>query len=147
MAILGLGFAVSASAVVPGFDQLIHHNKIYLAITSLLGLAAFAGGLQMMFSASGAGLTMMMAAMVTLWSIATAHHLLILSSRLLRLRWFQPPPESVSRAVHDLPQPSRRNRPGLRRRGSTLRRRWQRAPQAHCGRASSSTVRLPRPPR
>ena len=77
MAILGLGFAVSASAVVPGFDQLIHDNKIYLAITSLLGLAAFAGGLQMMFSASGAGLTMMMAAMVTLWAIATAHHLLI----------------------------------------------------------------------
>jgi hypothetical protein len=62
---------------VPGFDQLFHGNMIYLAITSLLGFVAFAGGLQMILSASGVGLTMMMAAMVMLWAIATAHHLLV----------------------------------------------------------------------
>ena len=77
VAILGLGFAASALAVVPGFDQLIHGNKIYLAITSLLGFVAFAGGLQMILSANEVGLTMMMAAMMMLWAIATAHHLLI----------------------------------------------------------------------
>lgn len=77
VAILGLGFAASAVAVVPGFDQLIRGNKVYLAITSLLGFVAFAGGLQMILSASGVGLTIMMVAMVLLWAIATVHHLII----------------------------------------------------------------------
>lgn len=42
--ILGLGFAASATAVVPGFDQLLHGNKVYLATASLLGLIAFIAG-------------------------------------------------------------------------------------------------------
>ena len=37
LVVLGLGFAASASAVVPNFDQLIHGNKAYLAVTSLIG--------------------------------------------------------------------------------------------------------------
>ena len=32
--ILACGFAASASAVVPTFDQLLHGNKAYLAVTS-----------------------------------------------------------------------------------------------------------------
>ena len=74
MAVLGLGFAASASAVVPGFDQLMRGNKAYLSVTALLGLVAFAGGVQMLISASEAGLAVLMAAMGLLWLIATIHH-------------------------------------------------------------------------
>ena len=76
-AVLALGFAASASAVVPGFGQLLHGNTAYLAITSLIGLAAFAAGMQMLITASGAGLTVVMAAMAVLWLIATIHHSLL----------------------------------------------------------------------
>jgi hypothetical protein len=77
VAVLVLGFAASASAVVPGFDQLLHGNRAYLAITSLIGLAAAAAGVQMLITASGAGLTVVMAAMAVLWLIATVHHRLL----------------------------------------------------------------------
>jgi hypothetical protein len=52
LVVLGLGFAASATAVVLGFDDLIHGNKIYLAVTSMIGLVAFGAGLQMLLSAS-----------------------------------------------------------------------------------------------
>ncbi len=74
VAVLALGFAASASAVVPGFDQLIHGNRAYLALTSLIGLAALAAGVQMLVTASGAGLTIVMATMAVLWLITTVHH-------------------------------------------------------------------------
>ena len=74
VAVLALGFAASASAVVPGFGQLLHGNRAYLAITSLIGLAAAAAGVQMLITASGGGLTLVMAAMAVLWLIATFHH-------------------------------------------------------------------------
>jgi hypothetical protein len=77
VAVLVLGFAASASAVVPGFDQLLHGSKTYLAMTSLIGLAALAAGVQMLITASGAGLTVVMAAMAMLWLIATIHHSLL----------------------------------------------------------------------
>ncbi len=77
VAVLALGFAASASAVVPGFDQMIHGNRAYLVLTSLIGLAAFAAGIQMLVTASGAGLTVVMAAMAVLWLIATVHHSLL----------------------------------------------------------------------
>src|SRR4249919_3370026 len=74
VAVLALGFAASASAVVPTFSQLLHGSKTYLAITSLIGLAALAAGVQMLITASGTGLTVVMAAMAVLWLIATIHH-------------------------------------------------------------------------
>ena len=74
VAVLALGFAASASAVVPGFGQLLHGNKPYLAMTSLIGLAALGAGVQMLITASGVGLTVVMAAMAVLWLIATIHH-------------------------------------------------------------------------
>jgi hypothetical protein len=74
VAVLALGFAASASAVVPAFGHLLHGNKTYLAITSLIGLAATAAGVQMLITANGAGLTVVMAAMAVLWLIATIHH-------------------------------------------------------------------------
>jgi hypothetical protein len=75
LVILGLGFAASATAVVPGFDRLLHGDKVYLAAASLLGLVAFVAGLVMVWSAEDAALTALMATMVVLWLAATTHHL------------------------------------------------------------------------
>ena len=77
VAVLALGFAASASAVVPAFGQLLHGSKTYLVITSLIGLAALAAGIQMLITAGGTGLTVMMAAIAVLWLIATIHHSLL----------------------------------------------------------------------
>lgn len=74
--ILALGFAASAVAVVPSFEQLLHGNRVYLAVTSLLGLVALAGGVVMLVSASEAGLAVVVVAMVAMWAIATTHHTL-----------------------------------------------------------------------
>jgi len=75
--ILALGFAASALAVVPGFGQLLHGNKIYMTVTSLIGLGAAIGGLLMLVAESEAGLAVVMASMVVLWLIATIHHSLL----------------------------------------------------------------------
>jgi hypothetical protein len=74
MVVLALGFAASASAVVPTFDQLLHGSKAYLAITSVIGLVAVFGGIEVVASASSAGLAVVIVAMVLLWMIATVHH-------------------------------------------------------------------------
>lgn len=80
LAVLGLGFAASASAVVPGFGDLIHGNKLYLVVTSMIGLVAFGAGLQMLLNASEAALGLLVAAMGVLWLIATLHHTLLARS-------------------------------------------------------------------
>jgi hypothetical protein len=77
VAVLTLGFAASASAVVPTFDQLIHGNKTYLAVTSLIGLVGVIAGVQMLVTGSGTSLGVVMAAMAVLWLIATIHHSLL----------------------------------------------------------------------
>jgi hypothetical protein len=74
LVVLGLGFAASASAVVPTFLGLLHGNKAYLAVTSLLGVAALAGGLMTLISASAWGFAVMMIATAGLWLISTVHH-------------------------------------------------------------------------
>lgn len=75
--VLALGFAASASAVVPGFEQLIHGNKAYLAVTSLVGLVAFGAGIAMLVSGDGAMLTVVIIAMGALWLMSTVHHALL----------------------------------------------------------------------
>ena len=77
LVILALGFAASAMAVVPSFDQLLHGNKIYVSVTSLIGLVAAIGGLLMLVAESEAGLAVVMASMIVLWLIATIHHSLL----------------------------------------------------------------------
>jgi hypothetical protein len=52
LVVLGRGFAASASAVGPDFDDLIHDNKVYLAVTSMIGPGAFGAGVQVLLSAS-----------------------------------------------------------------------------------------------
>lgn len=73
--VLGLGFAASAVAVVPRFDQLMRGGKFYLAVTSLLGVVAFVAGVQTLLFSSGVGLTVLTVTMVALWAIATTHHM------------------------------------------------------------------------
>jgi hypothetical protein len=85
-AVLALGFAASASAVVP-LRPAAPRQQVYPATTSLTGLAAAAAGVQMLITASGAGLTVVMAAMAVLWLIATIHHSLLAKTG--------PPPQQV----------------------------------------------------
>jgi hypothetical protein len=81
LVVLGLGFAASASAVVPGFDELIHGSKTYLAVTSIIGLVAFGAGLLMLLEASELALGVLMVAMGVLWLIATIHHMVLAEPR------------------------------------------------------------------
>jgi hypothetical protein len=75
--VLGLGFLASASAVVPGFNELLHGSRLYLAGTSLIGLVALAAGVAMLVGASEVALGAVMAAMIVLWTIATIHHTVV----------------------------------------------------------------------
>lgn len=77
LAILLLGFVASASAVVPGFAQLLHGNRAYLAVTSVLGLGALTAGIVMLWSASTTALAVLMGVLVLLWAISTTHHVLL----------------------------------------------------------------------
>jgi hypothetical protein len=74
LVVLGLGFIASASAVVPGFDELVHGNKLYMAVTSLIGSVAFTAGVVTLVSASEVALGVVVASMIVLWLIATVHH-------------------------------------------------------------------------
>ena len=73
------GFAASASAVVPGFDKLLRGNRVYLVVTSLIGVAALVGGVGALVAGSEAGLILVLAAIVALWAISTVHHALLAS--------------------------------------------------------------------
>jgi hypothetical protein len=75
--ILVLGFAASATAVVPTFGQLLHGNKAYLAVTSLLGMVALIAGVVMLVGSSQMALAVVMLGMITMWLIATIHHTLL----------------------------------------------------------------------
>jgi hypothetical protein len=77
IAILVLGFVASVTAVVPGFDQLMHGSRSYLALTASLGAVAAAAGIHLLSTGSGTSLSIVMVAMVALWLIATAHHSLL----------------------------------------------------------------------
>ena len=73
------GFAASASAVVPGFDDLLRGNRAYLVVTSLIGAVALVGGAAVLVAANETALSLVLAAMVVLWAIATVHHVLLAS--------------------------------------------------------------------
>lgn len=75
--VLVLGFVASASAVVPGFADLLHGNKIYVVATSVIGLVAAVAGVALLVTGSSADLALVMVAMVVLWLIATVHHALL----------------------------------------------------------------------
>jgi hypothetical protein len=75
--ILVLGVVASAFAVVPGFDQLIHGSRTYLAVTALLGVAALSAGVVVVLTSDGLALAGLIAATVVLWAISTIHHVLL----------------------------------------------------------------------
>ena len=77
LVILALGFVASASAVVPGFERLVHGSRLYLAVTSVLGLGALVAGLVTLWSSSTAALAVLTGVLVLLWGIATTHHVLL----------------------------------------------------------------------
>ncbi|HEY5011189.1 MAG TPA: hypothetical protein VIK61_00595 [Acidimicrobiia bacterium] len=74
LVVLALGFAASASAVVPAFDHLLHGSKAYVAVATLIGLVALAAGVQVLLAGSETGLGVLMVTMLVLWLIATIRH-------------------------------------------------------------------------
>jgi uncharacterized membrane protein HdeD (DUF308 family) len=72
--ILVLGFVASASAVVPGFETLIHGSRTYLTVTSALGLVALVAGIIVLVNGSEAMLATLAGATVVLWCAATVRH-------------------------------------------------------------------------
>lgn len=75
--VLVLGFLASAVAVVPSFDELLHGSKVYLTVASGVGVVAAIAGALVLVDASTAALTTLVVAMLLLWAMATAHHLML----------------------------------------------------------------------
>jgi hypothetical protein len=71
---LALGFAASASAVVPGFEGLWHGSIPYLVVTSLLGLGAFVAGVVALATGEEVALGVLVAVTIAMWAIATIRH-------------------------------------------------------------------------
>lgn len=72
--VLALGVLASASAVVPGFAELLRGSRLYLAMTSALGLLALAAGLFALVAGDAAALAALVLATVAMWAMATARH-------------------------------------------------------------------------
>lgn len=75
VAVLVLGVAASMSAVVPGWDGLIHGSRVYFAIASVLGVVALAAGIWALMADEGAALGLLIAATLVLWAMSTMRHL------------------------------------------------------------------------
>ena len=73
-AVLVLGIAASALAVVPGFAGLLHGSRLYLALTSSLGVVALGAGLWALIGGATIGLTVLVVATIAMWALATARH-------------------------------------------------------------------------
>jgi hypothetical protein len=78
--VLALGFGASASAVVPGFNALLRGSKLYLVVTSLLGLGALVAGISALVSGREVVLGLLVATTVVLWAISTLRHTLAAGS-------------------------------------------------------------------
>lgn len=72
--VLALGFVASASAVVPGFEGLIHGSRLYLAVSSLLGLGAFAASIAALVTGNEVWLVLLVVLTVVLWAMSTMRH-------------------------------------------------------------------------
>lgn len=72
--VLALGFVASASAVVPGFEGLIHGSRLYLAVSSLLGLGAFVAGIAALVTGDEVWLVLLVGLTVVLWAMSTMRH-------------------------------------------------------------------------
>jgi hypothetical protein len=72
--VLALGFVASASAVVPGFDALLHGSKLYMVVASLLGLGALAAGIAALVTGREAWLGALVGTTIVLWVASTLRH-------------------------------------------------------------------------
>ena len=72
--VLALGFVASASAVVPGFEGLMHGSKAYLIVSSLLGLGAFVAGIAALVTGQEVWLLLLVVSTVVLWALSTLRH-------------------------------------------------------------------------
>ncbi len=70
-----LGFAASATAVVPAFSELLQGSRVYLAVTGVIGLFAAIVGVVTLIRADAGMLAALVAATVVMWVMATMRHL------------------------------------------------------------------------
>ena len=76
--VLGLGVAASVTAVVYGVGAgLLRASKVYLGISSLIGLVALVAGVITLISASEPMLDVLVVATVLLWVMATVRHAMV----------------------------------------------------------------------
>jgi hypothetical protein len=75
LAVLGLGVAASASAVLSGWDELMERgSRLYVFGASGLGGLALGAGLWAIFGRDPAGAAVLVAATAALWAMSTARH-------------------------------------------------------------------------
>jgi hypothetical protein len=74
VATLAFGIAASASAVVPGFDGLIHGSRAYLVLTSLVGLGALTAGIFALVTESEGWLAVLVVTTLVMWTVSTIRH-------------------------------------------------------------------------
>ena len=80
LAVLVLGIAASVSAVVPGFDEMMHGSRLYLVATSAVGLVAFAAGVYAVALGGTEALAVLVGTTVILWAVSTARHVGLLQT-------------------------------------------------------------------
>ncbi|HEU5205780.1 MAG TPA: hypothetical protein VFU17_15920 [Candidatus Limnocylindrales bacterium] len=74
IAVTALGMLASASAVVPGFGELLRGSRSYLVGTSVLGtLALIAAGVSIVYLDERA-LVALVVATIVLWAVSTVRH-------------------------------------------------------------------------
>ena len=76
VALLIVGVAASASAVVPGFGELLRGSRLYLVSASALGFVALGAGVWTISGAdANVGLGVLTVATLLLWAMSTTRHL------------------------------------------------------------------------
>ena len=80
--VMALGLAASVTAVVYGVGAgLLQASKVYLAITSLIGLGALVAGIMVLVSENEPMLGALVIATAVLWLLSTVRHVLIAADR------------------------------------------------------------------
>lgn len=74
LVVLACGFAASAGAVVPGFEQLIRGDRRYLVASSLFGVVALVAGILLLVTNEGIWLAVLAATTFVLWAMSTVRH-------------------------------------------------------------------------
>jgi hypothetical protein len=83
LAVLVVGVGASASAVVPGFADLMRGSRSYMAITSAIGLVALIGGAWAVYAKDALALAILVGCTIVLWAISTVRHMTASETRTL----------------------------------------------------------------